>query len=169
MLPVVLIVAFVVRLIWLDLPHRSLIFDEAYYVNAARVLLGWPVPRARTTPAARSASIPTRSIRRWASSSWPASMLLFGDNGFGWRLPSVIAGMIALVAIWAIARTSGATARLSLLVTRSLAFDNLTFVHGRIGTLDMMVLAAILVGSWLALRSIGPSRAWRWRSASSSS
>ena len=59
--------------------------------------------------------------------------------------------MIALVATWAIARQRRDRG-LSLLVVTLLAFDNLTFVHGRIGTLDMMVLASILVGSWLALR-----------------
>ena len=152
MLPVILIVAFVVRLIWLDLPHRSLIFDEAYYVNAARVLLGWPVAEGAHYAGSPVGLDPNTEHPPLGKLLMAASMLLFGDNGFGWRVPSLIAGMIALVATWAIARTSGATARLSLLVVTLLAFDNLTFVHGRIGTLDMMVLASILVGSWLALR-----------------
>ncbi len=142
MLPVVLIVAFVVRLIWLDLPHRSLIFDEAYYVNAARVLLGWPVAEGAHYAGSPVGLDPNTEHPPLGKLLMAASMLLFGDNGFGWRVPSLIAGMIALVATWAIARTSGATARLSLLVVTLLAFDNLTFVHGRIGTLDMMVLAA---------------------------
>ena len=33
-----------------------------------------------------------------------------------------------------------------------LAFDNLTHVHGRIATLDILVLAPMLVGAWLASR-----------------
>jgi 4-amino-4-deoxy-L-arabinose transferase-like glycosyltransferase len=152
MLPVVLIVAFVVRAIWLDLPGRSLIFDEAYYVNAARVLLGWPVPAGAHYAGSPAGLDPNTEHPPLGKLLMAGSMLLLGDNGFGWRLPSLIAGMIALVATWAIARTSGATARLSVLVVTLLAFDNLTFVHGRIGTLDMMVLAAILVGSWLALK-----------------
>jgi dolichyl-phosphate-mannose-protein mannosyltransferase len=81
-----------------------------------------------------------------------ASMLVFGDNGLGWRFPSLIAGMIGLAAVYGIVRATGETARLGVLVVGFLAFENLTFVHGRIGTLDMMSLAAILVGAWLGLR-----------------
>src|SRR5450759_4252017 len=80
------------------------------------------------------------------------SMLVFGDNGIGWRAPSVVAGMIALAATFRIVRTTGESARMAVFVIGILAFDNLTFVHGRIGTLDMLVLAPILVGSWLAMR-----------------
>ena len=79
-------------------------------------------------------------------------MLLFGDNGLGWRLPSIVAGMTALAAVYMIVRSSGETTRFALLTVGFLAFDNLTLVHSRIGTLDMLALAAILVGAWLAIR-----------------
>src|SRR6185295_16007438 len=80
------------------------------------------------------------------------SMLVFGDNGIGWRIPSVIAGMTALGAVYLIVRAAGETVWLAILAVAFLAFDNLTLVHGRIGTLDMLVLAPMLVGAWLALR-----------------
>jgi predicted membrane-bound dolichyl-phosphate-mannose-protein mannosyltransferase len=60
--------------------------------------------------------------------------------------------MIALVAVFLIARDTVGSAWLPVLVTGIVAFDNLTLVHGRIGTLDILVLAPMLVGSWLALR-----------------
>ena len=44
-LPLLLIAAFVVRSAWLSLPSGSLIFDEAYYVNASRIILGIAVPQ----------------------------------------------------------------------------------------------------------------------------
>ena len=81
-----------------------------------------------------------------------ASMLVFGDNGIGWRVPSVIAGLVSLVAVYGIVRSTNGGAWLGVLAVFFLAFDNLTLVHGRIGTLDMLVLAPILVASWLAVR-----------------
>src|SRR4051794_1659258 len=39
-----LIFPLVTRLIWLDIPTKGTIFDETYYVNAARVILGYDVP-----------------------------------------------------------------------------------------------------------------------------
>ena len=80
-----------------------------------------------------------------------ASMAVFGDNGLGWRLPSLVAGMIALGALYKIIRATGESAWLGVLAVGIFAMDNLSLVHGRIGTLDMMVLAAILLSAWAAL------------------
>src|SRR5512133_2658578 len=43
-LVIVLLASTFTRVVWLSKPTGALIFDEAYYVNAARVLLGWEVP-----------------------------------------------------------------------------------------------------------------------------
>jgi len=60
--------------------------------------------------------------------------------------------MVSLGAVYRLVRSAGETARLATLVVALLAFDNLTLVHGRLGTLDMLALAPILVAAWLALR-----------------
>src|SRR4029079_7852497 len=44
------------------------------------------------------------------------------------------------------------TAHIASLVVSLLALDNLMLVHSRLGTLDMLALAPILVAAWLALR-----------------
>ncbi len=154
----VLIAALIVRIIWLALPQNSLIFDEVYYVNAARVILGWTVPAGGHYAGSPIGLDPNTEHPPLGKLLMAFSMTVFGDNGLGWRLPSVIAGMIALVAAFQIVRSAGETWRLGLLVVGFLAFENLTLVHGRIGTLDMLVVAPILVGAWLALRG-------RWAAA----
>ncbi len=146
------------RIAWLTVPQGSLIFDESYYVNAARVLLGWTVPADAPYAGAPIGLDPNSEHPPLGKLLMALSMAVFGDNGLGWRLPSVIAGMIALVAVFGIVRATGESARLALLAVAFLAFENLTLVHGRIGTLDMLVLAPILVGAWLALRG-------RWAAA----
>lgn len=157
-LAILLIAALVVRIVWLTLPQHSLIFDESYYVNAARVLLGWTVPAGAPYAGATVGLDPNTEHPPLGKLLIALSMAGFGDNGLGWRLPSVIAGMVALAAVYQIVRAAGESARLALLVVGFIAFENLTLVHSRIGTLDMLVLAPILVGAWLALRG-------RWAAA----
>ncbi len=144
------IVALLLRVVWLNEPRSGLIFDEAYYVNAARVILDLPA----TSHYADSAPgfDPNTEHPALGKLLIAASMSVFGDNSVAWRLPSVLFGMIALLAVYLIARDTSKSTWLPVLVTGLVAFDNLTFVHGRIGTLDILVLAPLLLGSWLAIR-----------------
>lgn len=151
-LGLVLVTSLFLRLLWLDQPGRSLVFDESYYVNAARVILGWEVREGAHYDESPLFLDPNTEHPPLGKVFMAATMSVFGDNGWGWRLPSVIAGMIALAAMYGIVRASGESRWFGVLVVSLLAFDNLTFVHGRIGTLDMLALAPVLVGSWLALR-----------------
>jgi dolichyl-phosphate-mannose-protein mannosyltransferase len=148
----ILIASVVLRVLWLDLPRKGLIFDEAYYVQAARTLLGWTVPEGAHYAGSPPFLDPNTEHPPLGKLLMAASMAVFGDNGIGWRLPSVIAGLVSLVAVYGIVRSTSGGPWLGVLAVFLLAFDNLTMVHGRIGTLDMLVLAPILVSSWLALR-----------------
>ena len=69
------------------------------------------------------------------------SIAAFGDNGIGWRIPSVVAGLVALLALFFAIRAAGGGEWLALLAVFLASLDNLTMVHGRIGVLDMMALA----------------------------
>ena len=156
-LAVVLLLALISRAIWLWLPDHSLIFDEAYYVNAARVILGIHPPAGAAYAQAPLGLDPNTEHPLLGKLTIAASMLIFGDNGIGWRLPSLIAGMVSLVALYGIVRAAGERAWLGVLATFLFAFDNLSLVHGRIATLDILFLAPALVGAWLALRGH-----WAW-------
>ena len=151
-LAVLLVAAFVARAAWLALPAAALIFDEAFYVNAARTLLGWDVPDGAHYAGAAAGLDPNTEHPPLGKLLIAASMAAVGDNALGWRLPSLIAGMIALGALYRIVRAAGESQWLGVLAVGLFALDNLAFVHGRIGTLDMMVLAPILLGAWAALR-----------------
>jgi hypothetical protein len=107
--PPLLLLAASSRFIW-HLPQRSLIFDEAYYVNAARVLLGWTDVRMTHYGDSPVGLDPNTEHPPLGKLVIAGSMLLFGDNGYGWRIPSIVAGLVALAAVYGIARASGATA-----------------------------------------------------------
>jgi 4-amino-4-deoxy-L-arabinose transferase-like glycosyltransferase len=150
-LVVVMVIAGLLHVVWLREPGDSLIFDEAYYVNASRTILGWPVPADAAYAEALAGLDPNTEHPPLGKVAMAASMAVFGDNGLGWRLPSVIAGLIGTVALYLIVRRTGGGIWLGILAVAIFSLDNLAYVHGRIGTLDAMALGAMLVGAWLGL------------------
>jgi dolichyl-phosphate-mannose-protein mannosyltransferase len=151
-LPLLLIGGLVARLAWLDVPRGAHIFDEAYYVNAARAILGWAIAPGAHYDESPVGLDPNTEHPPLGKLLIALSMAILGDHGIAWRIPSLVAGMTALGALFLIVRAAGETVWLAILAVALLAFDNLTFIHSRIGTLDMLVLAPMLIGAWLALR-----------------
>jgi len=73
------------------------------------------------------------------------SMWILGDNAFGYRIPSVIFGTFSLFIFYLFLKRLSRKAEVSLVASAILALDNLFFVHGRIATLDIFVLAFMLL------------------------
>ncbi len=126
---------------------HALIFDEAYYVNAARVIAGIHPPSGSTYADAPLHKDPNAEHPQLAKLIMAGGIKLFGDNPWGWRLGSVIFGLIAIVAMYLLVRAAGGSPWLAVGGAGVMALDNLMLVHGRIATLDiysvsLMVLAA---------------------------
>ncbi len=143
--------AFYLRALWLDQPQGTLIFDETYYVNAARVILGLPVASGAPYFGAQPGLDPNTEHPPLAKLLMAASMRVFGDNGWGWRLPSVVFGTLSIPLVYGIARRLGGRKEMALLAAFVYAFDNLVFVHSRIGTLDIFLVAFLLLGLYCYL------------------
>lgn len=133
------------RLLWIARPDGALIFDEGYYVNAARVIIGIPPAQERYTDKPFGLD-PNTEHPPLAKLIVAGSMLLFGDNAYGWRIPSVILGTASILLMYGIARRLECGPFMALLAATLLAFDNLVFVHSRIFTLDIFQLAFMLLG-----------------------
>lgn len=143
--------AFFLRVVGLDQPRDALIFDEPYYVNAARVILSLPVASGAAYFGAQPGLDPNSEHPPLAKLLMAASMRAFGDNGWGWRLPSVFFGTLSIPLLYGLARRVGAGQGVALLATFVYAFDNLVFVHSRIGTLDIFLVAFLLLGLYCYL------------------
>ncbi len=138
------------RMIWLDKPTGSTIFDEFYYVNVARLLLGvtslpgnFPYVYTPGTPRLD----PNHEHPPIAKLLITLSMYLFGDNGYGWRIPSVVLGSVTILAFYLLMKKlAGRHKAVPLLATFFLSFENLTFLHSRMATLDISMLAFMVLG-----------------------
>src|SRR5438874_10612772 len=106
LLALLCVVSLAARAAWLGAPCRSpcrivsdhvLIFDEVYYVNAARVIAG--IDPAVGAPYADSplGVDPNSEHPQLAKLVIAGSIELFGDGPFAWRLGSLVYGTVAIL------------------------------------------------------------------------
>ncbi len=155
----VLIFSFGAKVIDLDQPCESpckanskLIFDESYYVNAARVIAGINPPAGSPYHDTPLGDDPNAEHPQLAKLAIAAGIEIFGDDPTGWRSGSILFSLIALVALFALVRACGGGPWLAVGASAVMALDNLMLVHGRIGTLDIYAVAMMLISATFYMR-----------------
>ena len=149
------------RVAWLGSPCHApcttstdhlLIFDEAYYVNAARVIAGIAPPAGANYATSPLGDDPNSEHPQLVKLVIAGSIELFGDGPLAWRLGSLLAGSLAILGMWALARAAGAGRWIAFGAAGLMAADNLLLVAGRIGTLDIYAVAGMVWAVALYLR-----------------
>ena len=153
----------------------GLIFDEWYYVNAARNIIGRPMifgyvgeltivtsgstpietTRYHTVtdvyPNATKLTDPNSEHPPLAKLIVAFSALLLGENAVAYRLPSAIFGTLLLLFLY-LAVKKLATDHVAFYAVTFLSFETLTFIHSRIFMLDIFMVSLMVLGFCLFLR-----------------
>lgn len=136
-------ISFILRII--DLGRiKGFIFDEVYYVDGARDLLKYGVEVNGTQPE----FIVHPPIGKWLIA---LGIKVFGDNSFGWRFATAIAGTAMILLIGLIAHRLFRNPILTALASALMAVDGLALVHSRTALLDNFLALFILLASYLFL------------------
>ncbi len=131
---------------------HALIFDEQYYVDAARVIDGIHPPAGFPYATAPLGKDPNAEHPQLAKLIIAGTIKLFGNNPWGWRIGSVLFGLIAILALYALVRGARGSPWLAVGACAVMALDNLMMIHGRIATLDIYFVAMALVSAAFYVR-----------------
>ena len=130
-------------------PH-TFVFDEVHYVPAARQLLALAGPVNTEHPLLGKEII-------------AAGIALFGDNAFGWRIFSTLAGASVVMSVFAIVWLTLGRLRPAVMASLFALLNFTIYIQARIAMLDGFMagflLGAIAAALW-AMRS-PPTRVWR--------
>ena len=124
--------------------QHTLIFDEAYYVNAARVIAGIRPPSGSHYANAPLGTDPNAEHPQLVKLVMAGAIELLGDGPLAWRIGSLFMGSIAILGMFALVRAARGGRWTALGASTLMACDNLLLVHGRIGTLDIYAVAAMI-------------------------
>jgi 4-amino-4-deoxy-L-arabinose transferase-like glycosyltransferase len=129
-----------------------LVFDESYYVNAARVIAGVTPPPGAHYTGTPAGDDPNSEHPQLAKVIVAGAIELFGDGPLAWRLPSILLGSLAIIGMFALVRAAGGRPWVAVGAAALMAADNLLLVHSRIATLDIYAVTAMIWSAVLYLR-----------------
>lgn len=146
------------RVFHLDIPAAGrdglgYIFDERYYVNAARVIAGIPLSPDDTYFASSPAGTdPNGEHPQLGKVVIAAFIRVLGDRSTSWRLPAVIFGLASMPLLYWLVLSAGGSPWLALVATAIAAAENLWLVSSRIAVLDIFCVPFMLAGAAFYLR-----------------
>ena len=145
-----LAIAFWVLVLWnLGIPTEPY-FDEVHYLPAARDLLA-------------QSDYSNREHPLFGKEMIALGIALFGDNPWGWRLFSSVAGALSLFAVmrtvWFGTLDRFATIAAGILVATGFHL----FVHSRIAMLDIFMVAGLAIAFWECAAAMREPETGRWR------
>jgi dolichyl-phosphate-mannose--protein O-mannosyl transferase len=126
-----IIVAFVIAVVNLAVPAEK-IFDEVYFARAGNEYIKHIPPWEWTHP------MFTKEIIA-------LSILLFGDNSFGWRFMNVVVGALEVGVIYAFAKRLTASTLFAATAGAFLLLDGFHFTESRISTGEITISTLILI------------------------
>lgn len=144
LLGLILLLAFVLRVYRIEQP-KEYYFDEVYHAYTARGYLNGKVEAYQFW-----ADVPDEGVAyEWlhppvAKFGMVAGMLIFGENGFGWRIGSVLAGVFVVLGIWALSKKLFKSRRLALIAALLVAIESMAITMSRIAMNDIYLVVFIL-------------------------
>ena len=145
-----IVVSSALRILWLNNPPDP-IFDGKFYVNAARIILGLasdPRFHVGATP-----GIDPSGHAPLATGIITFFIMIFGDNAYSFRAPSVIFGIFSILIFYILAKKLSANPKLALIASFLYSFDNLVFITSRIAMLDIFMLAFMILGFYFCINN----------------
>jgi dolichyl-phosphate-mannose--protein O-mannosyl transferase len=138
-------------MIRLTVPHQ-LAFDETHYVPAARALVDLSGPMNIEHPL----------LGKWLIA---LGIRLFGDNPFGWRVASTVAGSATVVAVFATVWLMTHRRRPSLAAAALTLLGFTVYIQARIAMLDGFMLAFLMAAIAMTGWTMRRGGWWRWIAA----
>ncbi|MDF7776660.1 phospholipid carrier-dependent glycosyltransferase [Sphingomonas sp. AOB5] len=128
-------------------------FDEEHYVPAARALIELEFPRNTEHP------LVAKQIIAWG-------IELFGDDPFGWRIMSAVAGAMTVVGGFTFMLLLAGAVRPAVIAAILLMLNQTLFIQSRIAMLDIFlgvfILWAMVVFLWAMRGETTKQVLWRW-------
>lgn len=116
----------ILRLFRLDSPAEAFFDERVFYLDAARsYLTGFTDPNFEHPPLGKILI----SLGIW----------VFGDNPWGWRVPSALFGTLGIIVTYLLAKKIFKSTKIAVLSSFFLTFDFLWFIHSRAALLEIFL------------------------------